>query len=181
MKNFLLLLCLYFCLSGESIAQTNRGAKLVGGTGTLHIGTKSKGTLLSLSPRFGYFAADNLAVGASLPLSLFALQGATTTIVGLSPFVRGYFGTTPTRFLLEARVGYQHYGYNSGDSDFKDTASTFTYGIGIGAAHFITDQVGLEFILSYDESGNNDAIFNLANLTGINMNVGFQIYLPAGK
>lgn len=182
MKKLLFLTYFMIGLSFLGIAQTERGAKLIGGTGTLHIGTGSnKGTLLLLSPRVGFFAANNLAVGATLPLSLYAYGGSTTTSIGLSPFARGYFGSTPTRFLLEGRIGYQRYGYNGGVGDFNDNANTFTYGIGVGLAHFISDQVGLEILLSYDNAGDNDAIFNISNLTGINLNVGFQIYLPSNK
>ncbi|RDC64542.1 hypothetical protein [Adhaeribacter pallidiroseus] len=181
-KKILLLFYLVVCLAGFSAAQTSMGSKLIGGTGTLHIGTgNNKGTLLMLSPRMGQFVADDLALGASLPLSLYAYSGSTTTSVGLSPFVRGYFGAATTRLLLEGRVGFQRIAYNSDNSNFNDNSTAFTYGLGLGAVHFISEQVGLEILLSYDNSGNNDAILNMANLTGINLNVGFQIYLPSGK
>ncbi len=167
---------------GLNLAQTTKNSKLIGGTGTVHIGTgNNKGTLVMLSPRVGQFIADDLVLGATLPLSLYAYRGTTTTSIGLSPFVRGYFGASATRFLLEGRIGYQRYAYNSDNDDFNDSANSFTYGIGLGAAHFISDQIGLEFLLSYDESGNTDSILTIANLTGINFNVGFQIYLPSGK
>ena len=181
-KKIFLAVPLVFCLCGLSAAQTTKGSKLIGGTGTLHIGTgNNKGTLLMLSPRVGQFVADDLALGASLPLSLYAYSGSTTTSVGLSPFARGYFGASTARFLLEGRIGFQRVAYNSDDSNFNDNSTSFTYGLGLGAAHFITNQIGLELLLSYDNSGNNDAILNIANLTGINLNVGFQIYLPTSK
>lgn len=181
MKKIFFTVFLGFSLSLVSAAQTYKGNWLVGGAGNLHLGTKNKGTLLMLSPRFGVFAANNLAVGAIVPLSLYAYQGATTSSFGLSPFARGYFGSNPTQFLVEARIGYQHYSYNTDNSDFNDYADAFTYGIGIGVTRYITEQVGLELLVSYDESGNNDAILNTANLTGINFNVGFQIYLPGKR
>ncbi|QMU27755.1 hypothetical protein [Adhaeribacter radiodurans] len=163
------------------MSQTYKGNWLVGGTGNLHLGTKNKGTLLMLSPRFGVFAANNLAFGAILPLSLYSYSGSTTSSFGLSPFVRGYFGSMPTQFFVEGRFGYQRYNYNSDTGDFNDYANTFTYGIGIGVTRFVTEQVGLELLVTYDESGNNDAILNTSNLTGINFNAGFQIYLPSAK
>jgi hypothetical protein len=179
----LFLICFFLiCCVGLSTAQTTKGAKLIGGTGTLHIGTgNNKGTLLMLSPRVGQFVQDDLAIGATLPLSLYAYQGSTTTSVGLSPFVRGYFGVSSTRFLVEGRIGLQRYSFISDNNSFNESATSFTYGLGIGAAHFITDQIGLEFMLSYDESGNTDSILTIANLTGINFNIGFQIYLPSSK
>ncbi|PSR52729.1 hypothetical protein AHMF7605_03910 [Adhaeribacter arboris] len=170
---------LFLFLSGQ--AQTYQGNWLVGGTGNLHLGTKNKGTLLMLSPRFGVFAANNLAFGAILPLALYSYSGSTTSSFGLSPFVRGYFGSMPTQFFVEGRIGYQRYNFNSDTGDFNDYANTFTYGIGLGVTRYITEQVGLELLVSYDETGNNDAILNTSNLTGINVNVGFQIYLPGTK
>ncbi|QNF31546.1 hypothetical protein HUW51_01940 [Adhaeribacter swui] len=180
-KLFLIVVFVSF-LAELSSAQTFQGSTLIGGTGTLHIGTgNNKGMLLMLSPRIGTFLADDLAVGATVPLSLYAYANSTTTSVGLSPFVRGYFGATTTRLLVEGRIGVQRFAYNSDNTNFNDNSSAFTYGIGIGAVHFISEQVGLELLLSYDNSGNNDAILTMANLTGINLNVGFQIYLPSAK
>ncbi len=145
-KKILLAVPLVLCLCGLGAAQTTKGSKLIGGTGTLHIGTSNnKGTLLMLSPRIGQFVADNLAVGASLPLSLYAYSGSTTTSVGLSPFARGYFGASATRFLLEGRIGFQRVAYNSDDSNFNDSSTSFTYGIGLGAAYFISDQIAWNF------------------------------------
>lgn len=181
MKKIFLTVYLGLCLSFFSTAQTYKGNWLVGGTGNLHLGTKNKGTLLMLSPRFGVFAANNLAVGAIVPIALYAYQGSTTSSFGLSPFVRAYFGPNPTQFFVEARIGYQYYSFNADNKDFNDYANTFTYGLGLGVTRYITEQVGLELLVSYDESGNNDAILNTSNLTGINFNVGFQIYLPGRR
>ncbi len=178
-----LFLTIYFglCLSFLSVAQTYKGNWLIGGNGNLHLGTKNKGTLLMLSPRFGVFAANNLAIGTIVPLALYSYQGATTSSFGLSPFARAYFGPNPIQFLVEARIGYQRYNYNTDNQDFNDYANTFTYGLGIGVTRYITEQVGLELLITYDETGNNDAILNISNMTGINFNLGFQIYLPGHR
>jgi hypothetical protein len=182
MKRLMLLSHLIFCLFFTGFAQTEKGSKLIGGNGTLHFGTGTyKGTLLALTPRFGGFAANNFAIGAAVPLYLYAYEGATISSIGISPFLRGYFGTSPTRFFLEGRIGYQRYGYKSDDSNFDNSIHSLVYGAGIGVTHFISDRVGLEFLLSYDEAGDDGTFLNIANLTGVNFNVGFQVYLPSKK
>ena len=184
MRKIILLTLLILSLSLAGIAQTEKGAKLIGGTGTLHFGTGDyKGTLLALTPRFGAFAAHNFAIGASTPLYLYSYEGETISSIGISPFLRGYFGTSSTHFFLEGRIGYQRYSYKSDDStfDFDTSTDSFVYGAGVGVTHFINDRVGLEFLLSYDEAASNGTIINISNLTGVNFNIGFQIYLPSRK
>jgi hypothetical protein len=182
MKKLILIPLFIISLSITSMAQTEKGSKLIGGTGTLHFGTGNyKGTLLAFTPRFGGFAANNFAIGASAPLYLYTYEGETTSSIGISPFLRGYFGKSPTRFFLEGRIGYQRYSYKSDDSNFDNSTNSFVYGAGLGVTHFISDRVGLEFLLSYDDAGDDGTIINISNLTGVNFNVGFQVYLPSGK
>jgi hypothetical protein len=181
MKKLILITCM-ISLSWVGIAQTEKGSKLIGGNGTLHFGTGNfKGTLLAFRPLFGGFAANNFAIGAAAPFYVYAHEGSTISSIGISPFLRGYLGTSPTRFFLEGRIGYQRYAYKSDNSSFDISTNSWVYGAGVGVTHFISNRVGLEFLLSYDETGDDGLVFNLSHLTGVNVNIGFQVYLPSRK
>jgi hypothetical protein len=182
MKKIILITCFFIGSFLTGMAQTEKGSKLIGGTGTLHFGAGNyKGTLLAFTPRFGGFAANNFVLGASAPLYLYSYEGETISSIGISPFLRGYFGISPTRFFLEGRAGYQRYSFKSDDSNFNNSSGSFVYGLGMGVIHFLSNRVGLEFMLSYDNAGEDGTIINLSHLTGVNFNVGFQVYLPSRK
>src|SRR5687768_3204841 len=91
-----------------AFAQFNQGRMIVGGSAEFRTDTdkdKSGGTTvtngtttsLSIDPNFGYFVIDNLAVGASLGLSLSKWNSkgsngtdSNTTSINFAPFARYY-------------------------------------------------------------------------------------------
>jgi hypothetical protein len=76
------LLLFILSLSFAGMAQTEKGAKLIGGTGTLHFGAGDyKGTLLAFSPYFGGFVATNFALGASAPLYMFPMKAKRSAVL----------------------------------------------------------------------------------------------------
>lgn len=185
------LLALYFLLmfSLSTWAQTQKGAKLLGGDVAFDL-EKNNSFSITLSPQIGYFVIKNLAVGtgASLHYSKYNYGDnmsysfrARTTMAGASPFVRYYFGqSTPTRLFTDARIifwrtwftGTQH-----GSQPQLTVSNYSTLRAGVGVVHFITSQIGLEALLAYTSSKNSSS-----DRTGkIGLTVGFQIYLPSSK
>jgi hypothetical protein len=184
MRKAIFILLLVGCASLAAQAQTERGSMLLGGTGTLHISTESEDdgmAFIALAPRIGYFLANNVAIGSAIPLFYSSSDNYRGTTVGITPFVRGYFGTSATRFFLEGRAGYNHSSFKIKDFDVSDSEGFFSYGAGVGVSRFLNEYVGLELLLTYDKSDADETILDIRNFTGINLNVGFQIYLPNRK
>jgi hypothetical protein len=184
MKKLLLTLTLMSLFCGYTMAQTEAGSKLIGGTGTLHINTEENDpdpSFVVLSPRVGFFVVNNIAVGAAVPLAFAATEIETNTSLGLTPFVRIYVGSSPSRFLLEGRAGYNYSIYKNKETDASITDSFTSYGVGLGYVHFINQHVGLELLVSYDKTDDEMITLDNSHFTGINLNLGLQIYLSPRK
>ncbi|AHM61975.1 hypothetical protein D770_18620 [Flammeovirgaceae bacterium 311] len=184
MKKLLLTFVFVSFVCGFTMAQTEAGAKLIGGTGTLHISTEGNDldpNFVILSPRFGFFLANNIAVGTAVPLMFSANSIITNTSLGITPFARLYIGSSPSRFLLEARAGYSYSIYNNKNTDANLTDSFTSYGVGIGYVNFINDRVGLEVLVSYDKADDDMITVDYSHYSGINLNLGLQIYLASRK
>lgn len=187
MKKLLLICGFICCVAGSALAQTEKGSTLLGGTGTAHIDTEGteeeKGYFLILSPRVGFFVANNFAIGAAIPGTAAGARDYFSTSIGFTPFLRGYIGSSKTRFLLEARGGYTHtnFKYKGDMGDYKDSDSFTSYGVGAGFAHFVNEHVGLEFILSYDQTNKDAPAIEYSHVSGINLNIGLQVYFPSRK
>ena len=169
---------------GAAIAQTEQGNRLVGGHGTLHFDTEGtsdeKGFFIIASPRLGFFVANNIAVGGVVPVGFASAGDFSSTTVGFTPFVRGYIGSSATRLLLEGRAGYMYTNVkfkSPGMDDFETSDTSFGYGIGAGLSQFLNEHVGLEILLTYDKHDSGGSELDFRNMNGININVGFQIYL----
>lgn len=176
---FLSAICL---LSVPGFSQIQKGNILAGGDiANFDIGLKSGSAFsMTIDPKLAFFVKDNLALGAYLNFSLTTGSGFTTTDYGVGALARFYLSgkevNTPlrhSRFFLEGNVGIMGANVSGG-------ASTNGLGLGIGPgyAYFITPNVGLETLLKYN------GILGFGNATtqsDLNLNVGFQIYLPSRK
>ncbi len=173
--------CLLLCtvLSFTALAQTEKGTKLVGGTGTIRFNNPFS---ISLAPDLGIFLADNAALGATVQVSYSSQDNPrySTTGLGLAPFFRYYFsGNETNKIFGQFNAGIFHT-QNTYPSGFNtETSRSYNYtnvGLGLGLVHFFTKQVGLEGILAY----NSNSYINSNNSSGsLTLNLGFQIYLPA--
>ncbi|WP_192822229.1 outer membrane beta-barrel protein [Rufibacter sp. LB8] len=187
MKKLLFTLVLFSCFLVSAQAQTEKGTKLIGGTGTLHFDTEGAqdDVFFMATPRLGYFAGNNFAIGASLPFLYNTSTYGSVTSIGLAPFVRGYFGASATKFFLEGRAGVTRENYETeGGFMYSDAETSRTvqfFGVGAGLAQFINEHVGLEILLSYDKSDEASFRFETNKLNGLNLNIGFQIHLPRKK
>jgi outer membrane protein len=191
-------------ISSGTFAQFNQGRMLVGGGFNLSVSpnktetgstTTKNGTntSFSLSPNFGYFVIDNLAVGAALGFSsnFYSYASSSSTYkstsgssVTLTPFVRYYLD--PGIFFhvfagggggtSKAKLRNPTPGLN----DDPEKTGIFTWGLGAGYAWFLNDFVAVEPMLMYSGRSTKyktpDPNYT-SKYSGVSLNVGFQVYL----
>lgn len=181
-KTSFLILTAIFLLSSPGFSQIEKGNILAGGDiANFDIGLQSGSAFsMTIDPKLAFFIKDNLAVGAYLNFGLVTASGFTTTNYGVGALARYYLSgkdvNTPlrhSRFFFEGNVGINGRNVSGG-------AGTNGLGLGIGPgyAYFITPSIGLETLLKYN------GIIGFGNATtqsDLNLNVGFQIYLPSHK
>jgi hypothetical protein len=180
MKNkfFLFLTGLIF-LSLPGISQIQRGNILVGGDiANFDLGLR-KGSVfqMRIDPKLAFFIRDNVALGGYLDFGLQTVSGTTYIDYGVGALGRYYFpdknNQNPlrhSRFFAEGNVGITGVNVSGGSS-----TNGLGLGIGPGYAYFITPNIGLETLLKYN------GVVGFGNATtqsDLNLNVGFQIYLP---
>lgn len=178
-KVFLLAATFYLITAAHS--QIQKGNVIVGGDiADFDLGlNKNSNFRMTINPSAAWFIKDNIAVGAYINLGLDAVNGATATTYGIGPVARYYLGSNQvntesvlrhTRAFVEGNVGIQ-------GSNVSQGASTNGLGLGIGPgiAYFITPNIGLEGLLKYNSIV---GFGNEALNSRLDLNVGFQIYLP---
>jgi outer membrane autotransporter protein len=195
----LIVFCLSLAAFTSANAQFEQGRILAGGNGSLSIVTdKNKtgnttvvtGTTVSfgLTPQFGYFIMDNLAVGAELQFGVssfnpkddnaFSKSSSVSTLIG--PFARYYFD--PGVFVQGGfGLGSQSSKFTSGGGTTTDTKFvTSRVNLGVGYALFLNDNVAVEPMISYQsrilrEVDSDPVAKDVDN--GVYISVGFQVYL----
>ncbi|WP_018615606.1 hypothetical protein [Segetibacter koreensis] len=161
-------------------AQIQRGNVLVGGDiANFNLGL-NKGSQFSMliDPKAAWFIRDNTAIGAYAELGLVTGGDAGTTVnYGVGALARQYLSGNAlnavkhTRFFLEGNVGIE--GQNISGSG--NSTNGLGLGVGPGIAYFITPNIGLEGLLKYR---GRVGFGNETTSSNLNLNVGFQIYLP---
>ena len=182
MKKIITLLLLATSVASVSHAQLQKGNVLVGGDlANLSLGLdKGSPFTIKIDPKAAWFIQNNIAVGAYVTLGLQAAKNSNTaTNYGVGALARYYAGANQlntdailkhTRLFVEGNVGIEGDNVSHGPS-----TNGLGLGIGPGVAYFITPNIGLETLLKYKGIvgfGNNGS----SNV--LNLNVGFQIYLP---
>lgn len=179
-KTLSLFLVAFLFLSASSIAQIQKGNILAGGDiANFDLGLKSGSAFsMTIDPKLAFFIQNNLAIGAYLNFDLSRFSGVTSTIYGVGALGRYYFpdktNQNPlrhSRFFVEANVGINGENVSHGSS-----TNGLGLGVGPGYAYFITPSIGLETLLKYN------GVVGFGNATtqsDLNLNVGFQIYLPS--
>ena len=167
MTNFFSVL-LILTLTTLVSAQTEQGNFLIGGSSNFSTGGGSSKTKtdnyesdptkfisFNLSPKGGFFVIDNLAIGASLPLSISRSKLNDTkriiTGIGFLPFARYYFLDGDFRPLAEAFMGFGFNGDKTktdGNTD-TDNSGGFLFGFGGGVAYFINETFCIDAQLRY--------------------------------
>ncbi|MBT1686554.1 outer membrane beta-barrel protein [Dawidia soli] len=163
-------------ITGYAQAQTTAGNMLLGGgigynsqkqeTG----GDDATNNTFSFTPSFGYFVADDFAVGLNLEFSSsnrenwddFGGEYKVTEFL-FEPFARYYMFTPNEKFAFFAE-GALGFGSQKVDPDGGDElkASMFRFRVSPGFAYFISDKWSLDFQLSgisytsYDPNTDSD-------------------------
>lgn len=182
MKKFTVVLAILMTAGAyKGEAQIQRGNVLVGGDiANFNLGlNKGSQFQMEINPKAAWFIRDNTAIGAYVELGLLTGGGAGTAVTyGFGALARQYLAGNAlaavrhTRFFLEGNVGIE--GQNISGSG--NSTNGLGIGVGPGIAYFITPNIGLEGLLKYRGRlgfGNETTSSNL------NLNVGFQIYLPS--
>ncbi len=179
-KTIFLFLAAFFLLSGACFAQIQKGNILAGGDiANFDLGLK-KGSAFNMriDPKLAFFIQNNVALGAYLTFDLSSFSGSTSITYGVGALGRYYFADKNnqnplrhSRFFLEGNVGLTGENVSGGSG-----TNGLGLGIGPGYAYFITPNIGLETLLKYN------GVVGFGNATtqsDLNLNVGFQIYLPS--
>ncbi len=161
--------------SNNNFEQTDKGSHLAGGTISLsNQFSNSAGPnafSANLNPNYGYFFANNLAIGGVLSLSYSKQQGGPSSQTAiLSPFVRYYIGP-PRTFMM---FGYASAGSGINVNNTKNIG-LFDYKVGLGADYFVNKHVAFEALLTYD--GNKKLNTEGAQYTSvIGLLIGLQVF-----
>jgi hypothetical protein len=176
-------------------AQFKQGTMLIGGSfGVSSVTDKNKTdnvtvvngrtTSISLSPQFGYFVIDNLAVGGNLDLALSKYKqkagsefNSTGSQFSFGPFVRYYF--SPGIFVHGAfGLGAARNKYTSVSNSGNQKYGLASYTLAVGYAYFLKDNVAIEPMIGFTSNtrklnGTDQKIID----SSLFLRVGFQIYL----
>jgi hypothetical protein len=173
---------LVFFFISSSMAQTEKGSKLLGGSASVQFNDPFT---LILNPTAGIFVLDRLALGSTLTLDYSSAMRADSPhnrqsfTAGVAPFIRYYLGKSKLQYFLLADVGvYRNWrNFYQAGYDSRVANNYLNPSGGIGAVYFIAKHIGLEAILNYRIYRNTLRTDN-ENLT---LNFGFQVYLPSAK
>lgn len=192
MKKVILVMAVAFATLTTTFAQTEAGNLLLSGQSSLgfsamstqlkydgeDVGDASKTTSLSLGLSMGYFVIDNLAVGASLPISYTKLKdyGSETTI-GFAPFARYYFGSGAIKPFVNAEIGFVSSKSKPEDGDESTQSGLITSG-GAGVAFFVNKNVSIDALLDYNYASMKDGDDDKAVMatSGVMFNVGVSVF-----
>ena len=172
----LALLAGFLLISGLAFAQPVQGSVLLGGTAGFNSSSfgDANTTTIHFQPLFGYFIADQFAIGASANATFFG-GDADGSSFGIGPFVRYYFNNSGNaRFFGQAGISY-----NSTDpGDNFDSFSSFGFGVAAGVDLFLNSNVALEASLGFSSSKLEDAD---ESTTNIGLNIGVAAFLHPGE
>lgn len=169
MKKNLLGLFAFMMIGLAASAQTEQGNYLVGGN--IGLNTAKNDFKINLSPSVGYFFINNLAAGANVDLAYSKAGPNKSTILGVGPFARYYFGTLNIRPFAHANVNFTS--NRAKTSGVSTTLNGSNYLLGAGLAAFINRNVAVEGLVGYSRTNYK----NVPGTGGFNLRIGFQIYL----
>ncbi|HEY8933680.1 MAG TPA: outer membrane beta-barrel protein [Cyclobacteriaceae bacterium] len=189
------LLMAFAVIFSASFAQTEQGRMMVGGSLGL-VGntakaknnntttTQNKEVAFSLTPQFGYFVINNLAIGLGLNLSSDTYKvpntdyKSNTTAFQVQPFVRYYL---PMKIFFQGTAGIgssrdKTTNYNNVTTTSKSGVSSLS--LGAGYAWFLNNNVAIEPFVGYSTQRTKPENSSTKYLdSGLFLKVGFQIYL----
>lgn len=148
--------------------------------GSIKISTGGTNDYYGLSPQFGYFLNDKIAIGGKLSFSSNEVKNASeestevigtkTNQFGIGAFARYYFlELASKRFKAYSELGLG-YGHNKTEiNSYSNTSNSVTADVNVGLNYFFTKNLAVSFtlanILSYNsvspENGPSSNTFNL--------------------
>ena len=165
-------------------AQTQRG-NVMWGASVSNIGLDlqrgNTGFNFDLTPKIGYFIADDFAIGPEVIIGLNTNSGSTVFNYGIGGFGRYFLTNSPetqvvrgSRWFVEANAGL-----TGSNVKIAGSSSSNTNGLGIGfgpgLSYFVTERIALEGLLKYNLGV---GFGNSTTTNRIGLGIGFQIYLP---
>ena len=167
MKKLFYSICML--LSLQSLAQTDKGDVLIGGSLGFQTGEGSNS--FNFDPNVGFFVGDNFALGGALGFSSSKLGELNTTTFGIGPFARYYFGSTSTKPFVVTEVDFLSTSFKVDGQ--KTNSSGFGWLLGLGFAAFINESIAVEGVSGYNYS----KFKNTDGSGGFALRLGFQVYL----
>ncbi len=196
MKKFLLL-AIMICVAVTTFAQFNKKRIMIGGAFDYKyqkIKTKSSGNTTiestqvsnSFIPSFGFFVADNFAVGLAFNTSInsneYTSSGSSSNsykskTLQIQPFAK-YYLKSRIFFQGEVGIGFGTEDYSGFYNDDDENFSLFHWGLSAGYAIVLNDHIAIEPALGYTSLTSNVSNSDTKNFNnGIFMHIGIQVYL----
>jgi outer membrane autotransporter protein len=189
----LLFVFLFIALTQNLFAQIGKGSFRIGGSAA-YSNSKSDSDnrykQLSLRPSVAYFPLKYFSVGLTNTTTFasgdFANASYSSTDYSFGPELRYYFpfgrwAVFPEIVYSFGKSNSENTGFDfMGDPIVYKTESSYTaFRGGAGLTFFINPNIGIEGILSYQNSGQSalSPFTNSNDLKSINLNVGLQVYL----
>ena len=181
-KIFAALIFLSLLATEKTNAQLEKGTAIVGADlANFKIGLqKGAVTTIDITPKALWMLNSNIALGAYVNFDLASqkIEGTTytNTAYGVGALGRYYVNDPKVnllksgRWFFEANAGFQGTNTKGGNS-----TNGLGLGIGPGYAYFITPNIAFETLLKFNE---NVGFGNTTSSPDLNLNLGFQIYLP---
>ncbi len=179
-------------------AQTEKKSRLLGGSGSYNFEFDTPIRRANFMGRVGYFVGNNFAVGIVLPVTYTSLGERNTvyttyvggqlvnyerqrsSLIGIGPFIRKYYGSASFRPFLQAQVSYLRATTATKVVDQEVTRSTsidYNLAGGVGLAYFPNRYVGIEGTLN----GNFSVLNRQYSPSQIGFNFGILFYLPGSS
>lgn len=157
----------------NAVAQTEKGNFVISGSSSFSVVNSSiekidhsSTTTITLSPSFGYFVTNNVAIG--LDVSLISISGSTS--YGVRPTV-SYYLNNGNRFIPKASLGIGYAGTSIDDVN----VGGLSINAGLSGVYMMMRNVGLSIGLVYER--------NMYSFEGIKLNqnnfggaIGFEIF-----
>jgi hypothetical protein len=163
-------------------AQIQKGNILAGADISNFNLTLNKGGVFSMeiNPKVGFFIKDNVAVGGFFNIGLTTVKGGGSSFdYGVGGLGRYYVDKDIAdvlqhgRWFVEATLGINGTNVTNGPS-----TNGLGFSLGPGYAYFITQNISLEALLTYQGIV---GFGSQAYSNNLDLNVGFQIYIASAK
>lgn len=147
----------------SSSALIPKGSMIIGGSAgfDMQFEDGNNSSILYLSPQFGYFLTDNLALGAAIS---FTKVKDVDPVFGFGPFARYY--------LNNGLFGQLQYEFQSQPTFLDERINGSAAGLGVGYALFLNNSISLEPLVYYKRH-----FGDLGEYNQVGLQVGISAYL----